>query len=141
VGSACSNRTVSLTTRFFTVSVDYHSLPSGNSHSSAALALSGPLTPLVPLISLRTPHRSFCERPYHRTISRSSTIFLSWLSCVVTQSLVHGDASTLTAPPLWWRPPSTLQIPELCASMVQYYNKYCYVWLLWSFPLIFSNCS
>jgi len=77
-GSACSNLTISLTTRFVTVS-NITFFPSGKSLSSAALALSRPLT------TLRMPHSLSLKKPYHHTLCRYSAIFVSTPVVVVTQ--------------------------------------------------------
>jgi len=107
--SACSNRTISLTTRFVSSITLF---PSGKSLSSSALALSRPLTSLVPHITLGTQHNPSLKQPYHHTSCRYSAIFVS------TPLLWHGSilcswrCITLHAPPLWRRPPTTTASPK-----------------------------
>ena len=112
--STCSNRTVSLTTRFVTVFVSSITFfPSGKSLSSAALALSGPLTSLVPLITFRTLHILSLKKPYHHTLCRYSAIFVSALLLLWCNSILCSwRCVTLHAPPLWRRPPTTTACPK-----------------------------
>jgi len=74
-------------------------IPSGKSHSSAALALSGPLTSLVPLIALRTPHKSFGEKaqPLRSNPAGYMDVCLFWM-CVISEVSPSGWSLVQSCP-------------------------------------------